>query len=442
MPESVSRRGAIASIVATAGVAATGGALLTGGLNGAASGHAGASDAATPATPSPAGLHGVHQPGIATRQQHYAMFAAFDLQTANLPTAKIATNLQQLMTRWTTVAQRLMLGDPPGPIPGNRPDAPAGSGVADGLNPASLTLTFGLGPEVFDLIGQKERRPAHLRPLPAFSTDRLEPAWSGGHLIAQICADDPQVVSHAFRSLRGQAPGLARLRWSQQGFLGTFGGSTPRNLLGQKDGTSNPKPGTPEFDQAVWAADGEPEWFTGGSYLVFRKIRLDLPKWDLAAARDQDLVIGRRRDTGAPLSGGSEFTAVELGKKGPDGRPAIPADAHVALVRAIPMLRRSYNYDYAVQGITEPIIVEHGHANQDDGHLHEHHSGNSHGSYDSGVLFCAYVRDPEAFIRAQRKLAGSDRLNAFVKHTGSAVFAIPPGSQPGEHLAAALSPSG
>ncbi|MFI6505889.1 Dyp-type peroxidase [Nonomuraea typhae] len=436
MPESISRRGVIASLVATAGVAAAGGALAAGAMK-AEPAPPKAEPAPPKAEPAPPkaeavtpGFPGAHQPGIATAQQRYATFAAFDLQGGE------RTAFQEIMKRWSGVAERLMRGDPPGAIPGNRADAPAGSGVADGLDPAGLTLTFGLGPEVFGLIGKEKSRPLHLRPLPAFSTDRLEEAWSGGHLLVQICADDAQVVSHAFRALRGQAPGLVRLRWSQQGFLGSFGGGTPRNLLGQKDGTSNPRPGTPEFDAAVWAGDGEPSWFAGGTYLVFRKVRLDLPKWDLTSAADQDRSIGRRRDDGAPLSGGGEFTAPDLAAKGPDGRPSIPADSHVALVRAIPMFRRSYNYDYAVQGITAPIAA--GPGREDDGHLHEHHAGNSHDSYDAGVLFCAYARDPEAFNRAQRKLAAADRLNAFVKHTGSAVFAIPPGIRPGSPLAADL----
>ncbi|MFD0476370.1 Dyp-type peroxidase [Nonomuraea thailandensis] len=82
----------------------------------------------------------------------------------------------------------------------------------------------------------------------------------------------------------------------------------PRNLFGHKDGTANPRPGA-ALDDAVWAGGpDEPAWFTAGTYLVFRKIRMDLPKWDTSTAQQQDQSIGRRRDTGAPLSGGHEFT--------------------------------------------------------------------------------------------------------------------------------------
>ncbi|GAA1579784.1 hypothetical protein GCM10009678_73150 [Actinomadura kijaniata] len=226
-------------------------------------------------------------------------------------------------------------------------------------------------------------------------------------------------------------PGTARLRWTQQGFLGTFGDATPRNLFGHKDGTANPRPGDTGFDAAVWADPArEPAWFAGGTYLVFRKIRMDLPTWDTSPGHAQDQTIGRRRDDGAPLSGGHEFTAPDLTRTGPDGKPLIPADSHVALVRDIPMLRRSYNYDYGLRADTAPA-TDHRHGD----HRHDHgpgmpaRSGSGHARYDSGTLFCAYLRDPAEFVRAQRALA-ADRLNAFIQHTGSAVFAVPPGVPP------------
>ncbi|NYI04671.1 Dyp-type peroxidase [Allostreptomyces psammosilenae] len=441
---SFSRRALIASFAATAGVAGVSGALVA--------------EAREPASPGPhadAGrrvepFHGAHQPGIATAQQRYALFAAFDLETADprggrLPADRVAANFAQIMERWTVAAERLMRGEAPGPIPANVRDAPADTGIADGLAPAGLTLTFGLGPDLFDRIGRPEQRPRRLRALPAFAGDQLQAAWSGGELLVQICGDDPQVLSHAFRAIRGRTPGLARLRWSQQGFLGRFGDGTPRNLFGHKDGTANPRAGTTAFDDTVWVtAPDEPAWFSGGTYLVFRKIRMDLPKWDTSTAQQQDRSIGRRRDTGAPLSGGDEFTAPDFERAGPDGTPAIPPDSHVALVRGAPMLRRSYNYDYAFPVATGPSGGAHDHGGDGPGHSHgDHphdHAAAGHDSYDSGTLFCAFLRDPGEFVRAQRALAESDRLNAFIRHTGSAVFAVPPGIRPGQHLAAPLFP--
>ncbi|MEW2356210.1 Dyp-type peroxidase [Spirillospora sp. NPDC029432] len=438
-PGSPLSRRAVIVTAAAAGAVATGGALAAAGRD---------------APPRPAAgrriepFHGQRQPGIATPQQRYALFAAFDLETADsvkggrLETGQVAGNFRRLSDGWTDVAERLMAGRPPGPRPGAAPEVPPDSGIADGLEPSRLTFTFGFGPELFERIGRERARPRRLAPLPGFRTDRLEAAWSGGGIFVQICGDDLQVVSRAFRALRSRAPGLARLRWSQQGFLGGFGDGTPRNLFGHKDGTANPRPGGAAFDRAVWAAAGEPAWFAGGTYLVFRKIRMDLPKWDTATASTQDRTIGRRRDNGAPLSGGQEFSAPDFARTGADGKPLIPADSHLALVRDVPMLRRSYNYDYAFQGISEPIAAGHDHEGADAGHDHgenmPRHSGGGHDAYDSGVLFCAYLSDPAEFVRAQRKLAESDRLNAFIRHTGSAVFAVPPGLRPGRRLADGL----
>ncbi|TDB94856.1 Dyp-type peroxidase [Actinomadura sp. 7K534] len=435
-----SRRGAIAAFAATAGAAATGGALVAGGR-----------EAAPAPRPAQAGariepFHGAHQAGITTAQQRYALFAAFNLETTHpvkgerLSTEQTVDAFRRLTEGWTVAAERLTRGLPPGPMPFARPEVPADSGVADDLEPSRLTVTFGLGPDLFERIGREGARPRRLAPLPGFRGDRLEKAWSGGELFVQVCGDDLQTVSRAFRTLRSRAPGLARLQWSQQGFLGAFGDATPRNLFGHPDGTTNPRVGTAEFDRAVWSDADEPVWFSGGTYLVFRKIRMNLPKWDTSTALTQDRTIGRRRSDGAPLSGGHEFSEPDFGKKGPDGEPLILADSHVALVRDVPMLRRSYNYDYGFQGNREPV-ADHHHGKDAD---HDHgedmpvHSGGGHDAYDSGLLFCAYMSDPGEFVRTQRKLAESDRLNAFIEHTGSAVFAIPPGTRPGENLADAL----
>jgi dye decolorizing peroxidase/deferrochelatase/peroxidase EfeB len=434
----VSRRALIASIAASAGTAAAGGALAARVLGSEPN-----ADSAPPAeAPGTEPFHGAHQPGIATAQQRHALFATFDLEEDDpsdghrLTADEAAANFQELMERWTAVSERMMAGDPTGPVPANVPGAPDDSGVADGLAPSRLTLTFGLGPGLFELIGREDDRPRRLDPLPEFPGDLLEPDWSGGQLLVQICGDDPQVVSHAFRAVRARTPGIARLRWTQQGFLGSFGDSTPRNLFGHRDGTANPRPETPEFEESV-RVDGEeePDWFSGGSYLVFRKIRMDLPRWDTSTAEEQDRSIGRRRTDGAPLSGGDEFTAPDLAATGSDGEPLVPPDSHVALVRGVPMLRRSYNYDYGFQGRG----LRPGAQEEHDDHAHDH-DGAGHASYDSGVLFCAYLRDPGEFIDAQRALAASDRLNAFIRHTGSAIFAVPPGARPDRPLAAALFP--
>jgi deferrochelatase/peroxidase EfeB len=54
------------------------------------------------------------------------------------------------------------------------------------------------------------------------------------------------------------------------------------------------------------------------------------------------------------------------------------------------------------------------------------------GTLLGGLFFIAFMKDPSQFIRLQRSLA-ADALNEYIHHTGSAVFACPPGLRPGQH---------
>lgn len=179
---------------------------------------------------------------------------------------------------------------------------------------------------------------------------------------------------------------------------------TGRNLMGQLDGTNNPKPADPDFAARVFST--EPGWMSGGSYLVFRRIRMLLDHWENLPTDRQERLIGRRKLDGAPLSGGTEHTAVDLTRQNQDGTLAIPADAHIRV--AVPaanggaaMLRRGFSYA--------------------DGMLAD-------GSPDAGLLFLAFQADPaRGFVPVQRKLAGADRLSTFLRHEASGLYAVPPG---------------
>lgn len=420
-----SRRALLGSTIATVGAAAAGGFA--------------ASQLIAPRSPSPAEraagdvvpVFGVHQAGVDTPQQVSAMLVAVDLTVGD------AATLRRLLQDLTETIARITRGGDPPPSPLFPPGAAVPTDFATGLSPARLTITVGVGPRVFDLPGVERPAPRRLRPLPAFDGDGLDARWCDGDLLFQICADDPQVVSAAMRSLRARIPGYAKLRWTQSGFLSMpAGGGTPRNMFGHKDGTSNPRAGSAELAGTVWALDDEPDWFAGGTYLVFRKIRMKTADWDLTERDEQDTVIGRRRADGAPLTGEAEFDEPDLAAMA-GSRPVIATDAHIRRVRGIPMLRRSYNYDYgqliaAAGGNPDPTTpqADHEHAPGTPEHTH-----GGHGALDVGLLFCAYGNDPdEQFIRAQRRSAQQDRLNRFVTHTGSAIFAILPGCNPDGYL--------
>lgn len=273
---------------------------------------------------------------------------------------------------------------------------------------------MGLGPGVFDeRFGLADRRPASLADIPTLPSDNLQESLTGGDLSLQACADDPQVAYHAVRDLARMARGTATVRWTVLGFGRASAGphqSTPRNLMGFKDGTRNITTDA-DYDRFVWL-DRDAGWMAGGSYQVVRKIRMNIETWDADVVSDQQRVFGRTKIQGAPLSGGQEHTTPDFHAKDDDGATKIDATSHIALAAheangGVKILRRPYNY---TDGLNE------------------------YGQLDAGLLFIAYVNDPDHFTRLQRKLGASDRLNEYVSHIGSAVFAVPPAPRKGSYI--------
>ncbi len=318
-----------------------------------------------------------------------------------------------------------------GAVEGDLTLPPDDTGEALGLPASGLTITFGFGPTLFedergrDRFGLAERRPKVLRDLPHFPGDALDPVRSGGDLCVQACADDPQVAVHAIRNLARLGFGTVSVRWSQLGFGRTSttstSQSTPRNLFGFKDGTANVKAEeAAALDAHVWVGsedDPRADWLTGGSYLVARRINMTIEVWDRQPLGDQEKFIGRTKGDGAPLSGGAEHSTPDFSMPGSEGEPVIPSDAHVRVVHpdqnhGVRMLRRGYNF---VDG--SDVI----------------------GGLDAGLFFLAYVRDPEThFTPVQLAMASNDAMMEYLKVTGSALFAVPPGSAAGEHVGQAL----
>jgi deferrochelatase/peroxidase EfeB len=357
----------------------------------------------------------VHQAGIDTAVPAFLTLAAFDLRAPD------AASLRDLLRRWSDAAENLTAGRPLNGTGTGAGEPPADSEETTGKGPKSLTLTFGLGPAVFDRrYGLSGRRPAGLRQLPTFRGDRLREELTGGDLLVQACAEDPTVTFHAVRALTGLAGTDAQLRWQQNGFGAAASHrfqTTPRNLFGQLDGTANPIAGTSAFDSAVWVSD-DPPWLRGGSHLVVRRIRMDLQRWDNLPLNVQERMIGRAKDSGAPLTGGDERTAPDFAARDSAGRLIIAEDSHIRLASpafhgGAAMLRRGYSYDAGIDPRT--------------------------GAPDAGLLFLAYVADIDRqYIPVQQALADRDQLNAVTTVTGSAVFVIPPGWQPGQYGAHTL----
>lgn len=345
-------------------------------------------------------FYGEHQAGIATPAQARAELVAFDVADG----AGLA-QVRALMQRWTALAAALTAGQ-------QHPDDPIPQLAG---NPASLTLTIGFGPRLFDIIGRPDQRPAGVSVYPPFAGDELQDAYSEGDLLIQSCSNDALAASHAVDALAAAADGVATLRWRQSGFQRSTEvaeGETARNLMGQKDGTANDPADSQRFADTVWAAPtGNPGWYVGGTTLVLRRIRMDLAAWGRADTRTRERVIGRTLDTGAPLGQTDEFAPVPLNAQDADGRLIIPSSSHVRISHpdsnsGARMFRRGYNYSEAGE---------------------------------SGLLFIALQADAtRGFIPVMSRMAFGDDLNRFVTHTGSAVFALPPGVRAGEYWGQSL----
>ncbi len=381
------------------------------GAAGGAVGYASAPSGATPLTSVGATkvpFHVKHQPGITDPLQSRGHLLAFDL----VPGAG-RKGAAALLRRWSDTARRLMAGEF---------DAEGDSDVARDAGPSSLTLTFGFGHSFFARTGLEKQRPAALDPLPAFSSDRLDRARSDGDLWVQIGADDALVAFHALRAVQKDAGAAARVRWQMNGFNRSPGATarpmTTRNLMGQVDGTRNPKPEEPDFDERVFVPEqGEPAWMANGSYVVVRRIRMLLDDWEKLSLREQEGVIGRRKTDGAPLSGGDETTEMDLEKTDAKGNLVVPFNAHARITRpdqngGAAMLRRPFSY---------------------------HDGIDADGTPDAGLLFVCWQADPlRGFVPVQRKLDRGDALTPFVRHEASGLFAVPGGAAEGESVGQAL----
>jgi deferrochelatase/peroxidase EfeB len=368
-------------------------------------------------------LRGTHQPGITTEVQDHLHFASFDVTTRS------RHDLERMLMAWTVAAERMMSGLPAGPVGpvGGRPDvAPDDTGEAMDLETANLTITIGFGPGLFrdragrDPFGLAHHQPEALRPLPRFPLDTLTPGASGGDLCVQACADDPQIAVHAVRNLTRIGFGTVGMRWSQHGFgrssATTRQQTTPRNLMGFKDGTANIRADeADELDKHVWVAEDDDHtaaWLAGGSYLVTRRAMITVELWDRQKLRDQEEFVGRTKGEGAPLSGRTEFDEPDFRARA-GGEFAIPEDSHVRVVHptnhgGARILRRGYNIADGTNDI---------------------------GRMNAGLFFIGFVRDPiKQFVPIQMAMSRNDALMEYLRFTQSSIFAVPPGIVEGQFL--------
>jgi deferrochelatase/peroxidase EfeB len=347
---------------------------------------------------------GVHQAGILNPPPAQATLVAFDSIAPDAQT--LAAALQALTSR----ARELSAGGAVSLLEVDAP--PADSGILGPDNaPDALTVTIGFGASLFDgRYGLASRRPAELIQMPTFPVDQLDPRISHGDVMVQICAQHRDTVVHTVRELARAVRGTLQQRWSMDGFSGANRGPTsknsPRNLFAFRDGTGNPvTTDSSLMNQLVWAGAGEPAWAVGGTYQVVRVIRMHVEFWDRVGLTEQENMIGRARDTGAPLGGTNEFQdpRYDLDPKG----ERIPLDAHIRLANPRTpatadqrILRRGFSY---------------------------HRGFDEAGQLDQGLLFIAYNRSPsKQFVVIQNRL-NAEPMTDYITPIGGGYFFVPPG---------------
>jgi deferrochelatase/peroxidase EfeB len=394
---SVSRRHFLQGAAAgAAGTALTGGVLI-----GGARADARTTDGAPP-TAASYPFHGVHQAGVLTPgpadKQDFSCVAAFDLTTAS------KADLVGLMRTLTGRARFLTTGGTPPDLGVGQP--PSDSDVLGPVVPADgLTVTVSVGSTLFDHYDLAAAKPRRLTPMRIFPDDSPDPAWLHGDLLVQLCANRPDTVHHAIRDITRHTRGAIAPRWKIEGYASPPRPSgTGRNLLGFKDGTANPVGST--ATGLVWVDDPtEPAWARGGSYQVVRLIRMLVEFWDRVSINEQENMFGRRRDSGAPLDGNTEFDIPNY-PSDPHGS-VIPLDAHIRLANPRTkatadqrLIRRSYNYDLGLA---------------------------ANGDIQAGHIFMAYQQDVHRqFETIQERLVGEPLID-YVQPFGGGYFYVLPG---------------
>ena len=351
-------------------------------------------------------FYGKRQSGITTPIQRQVYFAVLDLATEDLET------IRGIFKSWTTYIARMMQGELVEAYKSNTMLPPTDTGEAVGMGTERLTITVGVSPSFLEKLNLTGKKLPELEDLPKFARDQLQEAFTGGDICIQACAEDAQVAFHAVRNLLRKGREHLTLKWSQTGYAAiTSQGSTPRNLFGFKDGTANVT-SQDDFDRVIWC--DQDNWMKNGTYLIVRRVQMHLETWDRTSLKEQENTFGRHRYSGAPLGAVDEFDPVDLELKDDKGNLVIPEDCHVRLAKEVgeEIYRRAFSYANGIDPRT--------------------------GQFDAGLLFISFQKDPQQFIKVQKNLGTKDKLNEYITHVGSGLFAILPGVEEGGYLGQSL----
>ncbi len=398
----VSRRrflaGGLATTAAAAGVA--GGAAACGD-----DGDEGGASTSGRAVPQYLDFEGRHQTGITHPANEQGLLAAFDLTAASLD------EVRETFVALTEETRRLMAGDPYEDRDPAYPPLYTGT-VGNPPPPADLSVVVSVGASLFDdRYGLADRRPAALEKMPFLANDRLDPTRSHGDLLVSITSAHEDINLFALRQLHRATRETMALHWMLGGYNRRTearpGEAGKRNLMGFIDGTANLDPGDDDvMDRFVWIQEGddEPAWAVDGSYHVVRVIRMLVEFWDRTRLSEQEALIGRRKDTGAPLDGEVETDVPDF-EADPDGE-ITPLDAHIRLANP------------RTSGTEDDLIFRAG--------LSFSRGFDAAGQLDQGLAFVSFQRRMSQFLNTQERLAG-EPLEEYIRPEGGGFYFALPG---------------
>ncbi len=329
---------------AALGTAVVGGAAA-GGIRLGSAGRADSADA-DEARPAPSrGFRGNHQIGVLEHPRPHGLLAAFTCVDTD------RTALRETFRELSEEVDGLLSGRAPADT--DRALPPSDNGVLEEVTDPGLMATVSVGASLFDRrYGLADRKPRELVTMPFLANDRLDPA-------------NPDAGDEAL---------MNTLVWTQPA------------------------------DAAVTATNREPAWTVGGTYQVVRVIRMMVERWDRASLDEQEEIFGRRKVTGAPLSGKAETDIPEYAND-PAGE-VIPLTAHIRL--ANPRDGRTKDKVLVRRGMSYSRGVD------------------SAGLLDQGLAFVSYQRRLSHFLEAQERLKG-EPLEEYLRPEGGGFFFVLPG---------------
>jgi deferrochelatase/peroxidase EfeB len=416
----VSRRRFLAGGLAGSAVAGLGAAVAAG-CSDSTSGRDGGDTSTGDGTARPGTRYlpfrGTHQTGITHPANEQGLLAAFTV------TADNRDELRETLRALTTESERLMSGEPFEDRDPAYPPLHTGA-VGNPPPPADLSVVVSVGPSLFDnRYGLASRKPLALEKMPFLANDRLDPARSHGDLLLTVTSAHEDVNLFALRQLMRATRGTLALHWMLGGYnrrtRAARGEAGKRNLMGFIDGTSNLDPSDDAvMDRYVWVqpGDDEPAWTVGGTYQVVRVIRMLVEFWDRTRLSEQESIIGRRKESGAPLGGEIETDVPDYATDA-DG-DVTPLDAHIRLANP-----RTTETD-------GDLIFRSG--------LSFSRGFDGDGQLDQGLAFVSFQRRLSQFLNTQARLAGEPLEEYIVPEGGGFYFALPGVTVDGEFLGGQL----